>query len=77
MKKITNILVITILCIVGHAQEPVLSPKLKEYYRIKMEMNNLSSEFNWAENRTKDTAAMRDILPRYEENRRRLQQFPE
>ena len=41
MKKITNILVITILCLVVQAQEPVLSPRLKEYYRIKMEMNNL------------------------------------
>jgi hypothetical protein len=77
MKKITNILVITILCLVVQAQEPVLSPRLKEYYRIKMEMNNLYSEFSWAENRTKDTVAMREILARYEENRQRLQQFPE
>jgi hypothetical protein len=77
MKKITNILVIMILCLVGQAQEPVLSPRLKEYYRIKMQMNNLFSEFNWAENRTKDTVAMLEILSRYEESRRRLQQFPE
>ncbi len=76
MKKITNILVITILCLVVQAQEPVLSPRLKEYYRIKMEMNNLYSEFSWAGNRTKDTVA-REILARYEENRQRLQQFPE
>ena len=77
MKKITNILVITILCLVVQAQEPVLSPRLKEYYRIKMEMNNLYSEFSWAENRTKDTVSMREILARYEENRQRLLQFPE
>ena len=77
MKKITNILVITILCLVVQAQEPVLSPRLKAYYRIKMEMSNLYSEFSWAENRTKDSVAMREILVRYEENRQRLQQFPE
>ena len=77
MNKITNILVITTLCIVGYAQEPVLSPRLKEFYRIKLELNNLSSEFNWIENRTKDTAAMRDILHRYEEKRRHLQEFSE
>jgi len=77
MKKITNILVIMVLCLVGQAQEPMLSPRLKEYYRIKTETNNLFSEFSWAENRTKDTAVLRDILVRYEENLHRLRQFPE
>ena len=77
MKKITNILVIMVLCLVGQAQEPVLSSRLKEYYRIKMEMNNLISEFSWAENRSKDTVAMREILVRYEESRQRLRQYSE
>ena len=77
MKKIKNILIITILCLSTQAQEPVLSPRLKAYYHIKVEMNNLYSEFSWAGNRTKDTVAMREILTRYEENRRRVQQFPE
>ena len=77
MKKITNILVITILCLVVQAQEPVLSPRLKEWYRIKMEMNNLYSEFSWAENRANDTVSMREFLARYEENRHRLHQFSE
>lgn len=77
MKRITNILIIMILCLIGQAQEPVLSSRLKEYYRIKLETSNLFSEFSWAENRTKDTAAMRDILVRYEASRQRLRQFPE
>ena len=70
-------MIIMILCLIGQAQEPVLSSRLKEYYRIKMEMNNLFSEFSWAENRTKDTVAMRDILVRYEASRKRLRQYSE
>lgn len=77
MKKITNILVITILCLVVQAQEPVLSPRLKEYYRLKMEANNLISEFNWAITREKDTTAAREMLARYEQMLPRFQQFPE